>query len=215
MPPSRQGTGFVNWGQFVNANRGSAQRVGDELRQGVTASQDEANKKFFESQDQFAAQLRSAQEAGGPSYSGPSSYADLPVFQEGQAAADKAYRDSRMLANVYGREAMLGKKYGATPGYGPGAMAFDSALLGSVGQGGFETTRAQSSGLPERYASGLAQSAERGSQAANRPPPAATAAPSPMDEFVRRQPIQREPDVAVDAPWTGRQPKKRNQTPYI
>jgi hypothetical protein len=220
MPP-RQGTGFINWNQFVNANRGTAGRLAGELDAGVQAGGQDASKKFYESQAQFAGAVRDAENQGVTEYTGPSSWADLPVFQEGQQAADKAAKDSRQLANIWGRAGMLGKKYAATPGYGTGQQAFDSALLGSVGQGSFETTRSQYGGLPQRYADGLAQSAQLGSQAheraaGRRTQPAAPAPPaSPLDDFVRQPPVPRGPDLAVDAPWTAPRPKKRGEEPYI
>lgn len=216
--PARQGTGFINWDQFVNANRGSASRLAGELDSGVHAGGDDAVKKFYESQDQFAGAIRNAEDQGATEYTGPSSYADLPVFQEGQQAADKAAKDSRQLANIWGRMGMLGEKYAATPGYGTGQQAFDSALLGSVGQRNFEATRSQYGGLPQRYSQGLAQSAAQGAQAreraAGRRTQPATPA-SPLDDFARRQPVQRGPDLAVDAPWTAPRPKKRGEEPYI
>lgn len=221
MPP-RQGTGFINWDSFVNANRASTGRLGSQLQQGVDATGGKARQSLFEAQDQMAAGVKGAEDRGDTTYTGPASYADLPVFQEGQQAADNAARDSRRLADIYGRMGMLGERYGATPGYGAGGRAFDSALLGSVGQEGFEASRKQYGALPGEYAAALTASAQLGEQARGRaaergrkPPEAPAPGAGGLDDFVRRPPMQREPDLAVDAPWTGTRPRKRNETPYL
>ena len=220
MPPT-PGTGFINWGSYVNANRGSAERLGAQLQQGVADTGAKARRNLYEAQDQMAAQVRAADESGATTYGGPSSYGDLAVFQEGERAAAAAARDSKRLADIYGRMGMLGERYGAAPGYGMGARAFDSALLGSVGQDGFEASKKQYGALPGDYAAALETSRQAGDQARGRAaerrraPPAAAPTPGGLDDFARRPPMQREPDVAVDAPWTGTRPRKRNETPYI
>lgn len=219
MPP-RQGTGFVNWDQFVNANRGTAERLAGDLQGGVAETGANAKKNLSLGEQAIAEQIGVNDSSGATDYSGSSSLADTGYFQEGQMQADKAARDSRQLANNWGRMGMLAEKFAATPGYGVGMQAFDASLLGSVGQGGFEAQRKEFSGLPGQFSSALAGSVKdveaarnRASGRRNQPTDPTPQQGDVFNDFIQRPPMQREPDLAVDAPWTGKRPKKLNEYP--
>lgn len=205
----------------MRANRSGAQRLGGELLQGVQESGAAASKGLSDAQRALNEQIAVNDAMGSTSYTGSSSLADTQYFQSGQEAADKAARDAKRLADIYGRMGMLGERYGSTAGYGTGARAFDAALLGSTGQAGFESARAQYGKLPGQFQSALEGSAKdveaarnRAAERAKQPREQSPVAPSPLDEFPR-QPIAPEPDVSADAPWLGKRPRKKNDTPLI
>lgn len=216
MPP-RQGTGHINWGSFVNANRGSAERLAGQLLAPVNAKGEMGERILDEAQGPFQAQIEQGDERGVTSYQGPSSLAGMPNWAEGEEAARQASQGSRQLADIYGRQGLLASMYGATPGYGAGSAAFDAALLGSVGQGGFEGARKAYGGLSDAYRTALGQSATAATEAAQRArergrnQPSAPPAPAAPDEDVwggfTRGP---QPDENVDAPWLNR-PRKRKE----
>lgn len=154
----RQGSGYINFEDFVRANRAGAQRLAGQLGAPVAEQGAEASRLLGRAQGDFDWQTKDAElRAGqtGVDYSGPNSLADHEDFSAGQEAAEKAQQGARRLADIYGRMGMLGETYGTTTGYGTGARAFDAALLGAVGQGGFEQQRQQYGGMGDTYRSAL------------------------------------------------------------
>jgi len=190
-----------------------AQRIADELRTPIEQMGGAAQEQLGRSQENFDFHLQDAQNAGG-AYAGPGSLADIHGFAEGQRDAEKASAGSRQLADIFGRQGMLAERYGAVPGYGPGASAFDSAILGSIGQGGFEGARKEYGGLANDYRTALGKSFDAANAARSRPAPTPTpTAPQPQEPaedawggFVRGP----QPDMSVDAPWLGT-PRRRKE----
>lgn len=193
----RQGTGFINWDQFVGANRGTVDRMAGELAAPVEAEGQrlsgvlDASSRAFDTGVATAYNpLRSLQygmpgggtagaawaqrekqllDAGGTTYGGPRSLADVGGFTEGLQGADRNAQAARSLADVYGRTSALGQRYGGATGqpYTGGARLFDSALLqSSPGQQRFEASRAQYGQQGNQYRQALGESAQAGEFAA-------------------------------------------------
>jgi hypothetical protein len=170
MPP-RQGTGHINWDQFVNANRASATSLAQKLQDPIAQQGAQGQFLLDRSKGDYEWGVGNAEgEANlrGGDYAGPRSLADIPDYATGLEAAEKAAKGSRQLADIYGRAGMLGEQFGSTAGYGAGARTFDSALLGSVGQGGFEATRNQYGSGGDAYRSALEASRPLATSAAGR-----------------------------------------------
>lgn len=165
MPPPRQGTGFINFDDFVNANRSGAQRVASALQTPYEQDQQRADAGLRSGQEEFARDVdantlrydpnRAAMDDGSLrtyTYAGPSSLMDNQQFESGYGDARHAAEGSKRLADTYGRMGLLRDFYGAkSPTYTTGQQAFDSALLGGVGQKGFETTRKNAGGLLDKF----------------------------------------------------------------
>lgn len=192
----RQGTGFINWDQFVGANRGTVDRMAGELSAPVEAEGQRlsenltaANRAFDTGVATAYNPLRSLQygmpgggtegaawaarekqllDAGSSAYGGPRSLADVGGFSEGLQAADKNSQAARNLADVYGRASALGQRYGASGRpYTGAARLFDSALLqSSPRQQRFEASRAQYGQQGNQYRQALGESAQAGEFAA-------------------------------------------------
>lgn len=213
MPAPRQSTGFVNWGDFVNANRSGAQRVAGALQQPYQQDMQRADAGLRGGQEEFARDVnantltydpnRAGSDDGtlrGYSYGGPSSLMYNEQFAKGYGDAQHAEEGSRRLADTYGRMGLLRDLYGPkSPTYGIGQQTFDSALLGSVGQQGFESTRRGATGLLDRFRGAQSRSVstanearDRSRQAAGQYMAAYNAPPALGDDQVRN-PINNEP----------------------
>lgn len=196
MAPPRQGTGFINWGNFVNANRGSINRMADELSSPLEAegarlqgAESDYRRQFDQGVStalnpvrnlqygmpgggsegaQWAAREKQLLDVGTTAYGGPRSLADVGGFNDALGQADRTAAGARQLADVYGRAAALGQRYGASGApYTGGARLFDSALLQSgPAQQRFEQGRAQFGNLGGQYRTALGESATAGADAA-------------------------------------------------
>lgn len=187
MPAPRQSTGFVNWSNFVNANRSGAGRVASSLQQPYQQDMQRADAGFRGGQELFGRDVGAntleydpnradGEDMRNYSYGGPSSLMDEQEFASGYGDAQHAEQGAKRLADAYGRMGLLRDFYGAkSPTYGLGQQTFDSALLGSVGQGGFESTSKGATSLLGRFKDAQAASVgtandarERTRQAAGR-----------------------------------------------
>jgi hypothetical protein len=165
MPATRQGTGHINWNSFVAANRSGAQRVAGALQQPYQQDMERADAGFRAGEEEFARDVdantltydpnRASGDDGtlrNYSYAGPGSLMANEQFAKGYEDVRHADEGARRLADTYGRMTLLRDFYGPkSPTYTAGQQTFDSALLGGVGQGGFESTRKSAGGLLERF----------------------------------------------------------------
>lgn len=232
MPAPRQSTGYINWSSFVNANRPGAERVAGALQQPYQQDMQHADAGFRAGQEEFTRDVgantltydpnRASGDDGtlrNYTYGGPSSLMDNEQFSKGYGDAQHAAEGSARLADTYGRMGLLRDTYGAkSPTYGPGQQTFDSALLGSVGQGGFEAMGKGATGLLDRFRTaqsasvGTANDArERSRQAAGQYMDAYNAPPD-LGGDVQRNPINGTPPPA---PTLGDIYTQRNNPDYL
>jgi len=221
MPSTRQGTGFINFADFVNANRGGAERVAGALQQPYAEQVRRGTYDLKSGQEEFdrdvdAATLRydpnrASTDDGtlrGYSYSGPSGLMDNQQFASGYGDARSADVGARRLADTYGRMGLLRETYGAkSPTYTTGQQTFDSALLGAVGQRGFESQRKDAGSLLDRFNAaqsasvGTADAARGASRAAQQQYMDAYNAPPALGGDQRRNPLPvAEPEPAPNRP---------------
>src|ERR1044072_4659800 len=179
MPATRQGTGFVNFSDFVNANRSGAQRVANALQSPYTTDLQRADAGLRSAQDEFGRNMTAGTFDGNPSrqrsaaelgeanaYTGPEALAGDQNYDSGLGSARHADDGAKRLADTYGRMGLLQDFYGTkSPTYSSGQRAFDSALLGAVGQKGFEDTRKSAGSMLERFASADSQARQQTAQA--------------------------------------------------
>ena len=165
MPTQQRGTGFIGLDRYLEANRGAAQRMADNLlspvaERGAGAQQglEDAWKEFEEKKKGGTltydpANLTAAQaaERAGKTYDGPNSLSDVAGYGYAREQADKAAKDSRLLADGAGRQALLQDAYGKEGGYTPGMQRFDSFLTGAAGNGRFEELRSKYGSLSEKF----------------------------------------------------------------
>lgn len=174
MAAPRQSTGFINFGDFLNANRASAGALADRL----SADSDNRRRLAGSELDNGTADFSRAVQAGTfdgrpialgahpAAYTGPTDIGSDPIFAKGEADAKEASEGAQRLSSLYGRMGMLGEAYGAgNPTYGAGQQAFDSALLGGVAQGRFEQGAKDSKGLLDRFASARTAAGQQVNQA--------------------------------------------------
>lgn len=180
MPTPRQGTGHINFGDFVNANRSGALRVAGALQQPYQKDMERADAGFRAGEEEFARDVDAntltydPNKASGDdgtlrnySYAGPGSLMDNDQFAKGYGDATHAAEGAKRLSDIYGRMTLLQDFYGnKSPTYTTGQRMFDSALLGGVGQGGFEATKKGAKGLLDKFTS--AQTASVGTANAAR-----------------------------------------------
>lgn len=195
--PPRQGTGFVNFDQYLAANRGSAQALAERLSGDVRAQGKKAQGVIDPAMAEFERNLST----GGPNT--PSSVADIYGFQQGQEAADKAAESSMRLADIYGRMGALGEAYGATPGYNYGMRGLDSALAGAVGQGQFEGMRKEYGDLFKQYGDALTASEKRADEWRKATPQPVQQAPGPLTNDQQRNPLGKKPKPSWGTQPTG------------
>jgi hypothetical protein len=178
MPPSQRGTGFINWEDFVNANRGATQRTVDTLAGGVQGAGQRAQDSLGYAQEDFERNLdantlrfdpnsdKSWDELSRYTYMGPDGLAGDQNFQAGLGEARRASRDSALLANPYGRQELLRQQFGAgKPNYTAGQQRFDSALTGTAGRGRFEQLQKDFGGLLGKYNEAATSAFQRAQQA--------------------------------------------------
>jgi uncharacterized phage infection (PIP) family protein YhgE len=215
MPPSQRGTGFINWDQFVNANRGATDATVAKLVGGVQGAGQRAEDSLGFAMEDFERNLGASTLRFDPNsekdweelsryvYDGPEGVAGDQNFQYGLKEAQRATKDSAALANPYGRQEMLRQQFGAgNPRYSAGQQRFDSAITGTAGRGKFEQLQQDFKGLLPKYNQAAATTAQQAGQAkkdsaeaarqyaAGRPTPT-TPAPQnphsdPMEEANRR-----------------------------
>lgn len=174
MPPARRGTGHINWSDFVNANRGASQRVGQALstpteqaRQrgeaGLSAAAVDFNRLVGENTLNFDPN-RNPTGLSSTVYRGPGSLTDTTPGASGMAAAEEAARGAESLSSLYGRTNLLRENFGRS-GYSPGQQRFDSALLQSTNQAGFDALKKSTGGLLDRFTQANADSVGRANTA--------------------------------------------------
>lgn len=179
MPATRQGTGFINFSDFVNANRSGAERVANALQSPYTTDLQRADGGLRSAQEEFGRNMAAGTFDGNPSrqrtaaelgeanaYTGPEGLAGDQNYDSGLASARHAEEGAKRLAGTYGRMGLLQDFYGTkSPTYSSGQRAFDSALLGAVGQRGFEDTRKSAGSMLERFASADSQARQQAATA--------------------------------------------------
>jgi hypothetical protein len=176
----RSGTGFINFQDFLSANSGSAQRAANQLAQGVDWSGSTAREGLQMAQEDFDRNRQAGTlsynpsgmtadqmlERGGMGYSGPSSLMDTEAYQNTAGEAAKASRNANLLADEYGRQALLQDTFGkGNPGYSGGQQRLDSALIGAAGQGRFDQLRKDYGGLMGDYSKAISNSYQQAQQA--------------------------------------------------
>lgn len=177
-PAARQGTGFVNWDSWVNANRTGAEAAAQRLMQptqgalaSATSSLEEGRQKFDDSlgaaglpgydPNAYVSDEDIARRADA-TWSGPNGLLEEQKAAAGYEGAQKANRDSERMANIYSRMGSLREAFGqGGPAYSAGQQRLDSALLQSTSGGAFKQQKQQAKSLLDRYGTEIGAAGER------------------------------------------------------
>jgi hypothetical protein len=169
----RQGTGFINWGDMVAANRGGANRTSKALMDPTEAAlgiaegeldigTKELNREIGAATlDPYNPNTTTDAEAdlySGATYGGPNAATDNVQFEAGLGRAQRADVAAKRAADMYSRIGTLKDAFGkGNPGYSPGMQRLDSALLETTNGQAFRDQSKAAGGLLDKFsASGKA-----------------------------------------------------------
>lgn len=127
-PTSNNGTGFINAQQFLNANQGAAQQLGQSMAGMVSGEGQAAQGAIQGVQNTFNAGLGKGTQGA----KGTNQYQDLsntPGYDNASGLAQTATQDAQGLTSGQGRGGLLASYYGDTAG--SGANAWDSFYAGA------------------------------------------------------------------------------------
>lgn len=140
-----RGTGFTSLADYLNLNRGAAQRMGDELVEDVNQRGAAAQGAIGDYGRKFLGQVAAGMQgynaegvrdeadalgrANAVTYTGPEDWDAATGKALGTQAADAAQR-SKMATSQYGRGTLLQERYAPNGGYTAGAAGLDSFLAG-------------------------------------------------------------------------------------
>lgn len=176
----RPGTGFVNLGDWSQANSAGAQRLSDTLAGNAQAAGAEALGGLNALGTQFGGEVvdgslwynslaaptsRDAKALAERTYTGPDSLRDVEGYEPTMQRLQDAEEGARQVGDLYGRATQLGDLYGKRGDYTSGQRLLDSALAGSAGAGRFNTLAQQWGGLMDKAVTAEETSQQTAAQA--------------------------------------------------